>query len=750
MARFLNQIKTYQWIMVVLGTISLLASSVYYFHSFSKSKEYNLDFSSVVIEEGTDYDEVQIRGITLPKGHFALGLGYIASEDCDMYAVLDNEVAVGDVLNSTDGQIVSKTYEFDLTMGTDRGKVDIRCPKGQTISLAYVKIMSDKPIYRDGQIWGILALIAIPVWFIFIYFYGKSEYKFAIIATTMLVVIEVAPFILTHGFYWACDTKGHMMRIEGIYYGLQDGQFPVVICPEWNNSFGQIDVLYPNVFLYIPALFRLMGMSQLGVLKLFTLLIMAASGFVSYLASRTIFKRDWQVMLACFALMIDDMRVHDLMRGGRFGGSLIAEIFWPLLIAGLIDLFFKEGKRWYMLAIGMAGPVCSHVVSASIACIFVFVFVLFNIKKLKDIAVIKGISKSVAFFSMLSLGTIVSFVSFYFTDWGQENLQWCDFVSTLWNISDPFFDKRWISAFTMFIMCTGLLAYIFIRIGKTEFTEIICDKYVMTMYFAGTVMLWMSTDYFPWRLLTKIPAIKYYTNMLQDGFRFLCLAGAVFSLCLPKIIALYIYRTEGSRALKSKIALCSLCALSALAVFNIGKETNKAFNNPSLEKLYYDEVMGDVEYCFEDYLPEGTKSEWYGSDEGYISNEEAVQSFDYVRSGTKTYYSYTNSEEGTYVEFPKFYYKGYVAFDENNNPVELYKGDKNRIRAYLNVTDTPKSIRIMYNVPWYFSITTLVSDIVWIGVIVVLALRLLGWSGFLNEKTVVFKPDSVLFAYNET
>lgn len=131
-----------------------------------------------------------------------------------------------------------------------------------------------------------------------------------------------------------------------------------------------------------------------------------------------------------------------------------------------------------------------------------------------------------------------------------------------------------------------------------------------------------------------------------------------------------------------------------------------------------------MEYQYDDYLPAGTVDEWYESDTGFISDENSVKSLAYEREGTYIFYSYTNTEEGAYVEFPRFYYDGYVAEDEMADPIPVYKGNHNRTRVYLKVTDKPYIIRMWYYVPWYLTLACSVSFGAWISSIMIVVARL--------------------------
>lgn len=725
LAGFYRKFKIYQWIVGIVGTIILLFVGAYYLASFKTAKVYNVDFSTLQEEVVGSEHNISLKGISIPKGTYSLAVGYVAGSECRMNAAMDNDVFFSDVLGVTGGEISSRLYEFELKTGTDRGMITFTSPANDVVSLAFISIASDKHIYNDGLIWGILAFLMIPCLWVAIYFYGRSTHKFSICVVLGLVAVQVLPFIITRGLIQGIDTKAHMMRIEGIYYGLLDGQFPVVVQPEWNNSYGQIGVLYPNVFLYVPAVFRCLGMSQLGVAKLFLLLCVSAGGFISFVASRCIFKRDWQISLASFCFMIDGMRVHDLLTGGRMGGSLLAEIFWPLLIVGLICVFFKNRNKWYILSFGLAGTFCCHVTSASVACIFCAIVGIICIKKFSEEPVRKGLGRAVLLFIGLVLGTAVCFLEFFFSDWGQEQLQWNDFMMTLWNVKAPFEDNRWTSVMVIFMLCVLLMVYIYIRNGREVFKAKVISGYVLPCMIAGAVLLWMSTAYFPWVYLVRIPIVRYYTNMLQSGYRFLSLAGAAFAVCVPELLEVCVLRVEGRRSYESKTVIGICIALIALACVNIGDEEIEYLDSDDKAFVYYDEVVGELEYQLEDYLPAGTKSEWYWSDTGFISDEAAVQSLAYEREGTYVYYSYTNSAKGAYVEFPKFYYDGYVAEDEMAEPVPVFKGDKNRVRVYLKETDTPKIIRLWYHVPWYFTLATSFSLGLWMVSVILLTARLI-------------------------
>ena len=714
-----REYNTACWIICISVSIALATLAIILFAGSARAKSYDVNFEAfreTVDDDGTMH--LELHGLSLRKGSYDMVIGYVSDSPSRIDISLENDNNLSEDLPVTGPAGGVREYKFTITTGTDRGKIFFSHPAGTALDLAYITISSDKPMYYDSIIFGIVLLLLIPCVWIGVYFYLRSTHKISLLVAVGLVVLQMLPFMLQSGLHLGVDTRAHMMRIEGIYYGLLDGQFPVVIYPEWNNSYGQIGILYPNLFLYIPALFRLMGMSQLGACKLFLFLVIAGSALIALASARSIFRREWQITMTLVIICLDDMRLLDLLNDGRIGGALIAEMFYPLIVAGLIEIFYHNRKKWYLIAYGIAGIFCCHIMTSSIVCIAVGLFVLFAIKKFADREVIRAIGRSILLFIGLVFGTIVLFLKFYFTDWGQEKLQWQDFMSTLWPRGRMLDDVRWIYIITIFVMCAIALMIVIIR----KHYDLVRNTYIIPTMSVSVILFLMSTSVFPWGLLRKIPVIDYYTNMLQDSYRFLSLAGCFIAFCLPKLLEFVVMSIEGRRSYESKTTIATCGVIGILSLVSVVFSDYEFFWQ-NQEMLYYDPVVGDVEIQIEDYLPSGTQTEWYVSDTGYLSDEEAIESLAYERAGTYVYYSYTNSKEGAFVEFPRFYYDGYTAEDEMAERVDVFKGDRNRTRVYLKVTDTPAIIRMWYHVPWYLTLANALSLGLWIASVMIVLAR---------------------------
>ena len=478
-------------------------------------------------------------------------------------------------------------------------------------------------------------------------------------------------------------------------------------------------MLYPNIFLYIPAFLRLLGMSQLGVCKLHMIIGTAVFVLIALAAARSIFKREWQIVTCMLLLSFENIRLWDMLYRGRIGGAFIAEMFLPLIAAGLIELIYQNRRKWYLLAFGLAGIVCCHVTTATVAVLAIVLFVLFSVKHYRKRGILRETGYAVLLFGCLILGTAVCFAYFFFGGWGQENLQWRDFVSTLFRLSGTDDALKWISMFVTAVLSAAGFTVLLLR----KRIDLIKNSFVIPMLASATVLLWMSTAAFPWVMLRRIGIIKYYTDMLQSGDRFLSFAACMYAFCLPAIMEAVVMTIEGRRTYASKTTMATIVTVMILTGFNFVFNEYTFFKSPDRKILYHDSIVGEVEFEAEDYLPAGTQTEWYQSDAGYISDEEAVSSLGYERLGTHIYYTYTNSREGAYVEFPQFYYRGYTAEDENGEAVEVICGDRNRTRVYLKTTDSPAQIRLWYKVPFVMTASVIFSLFWWVGSVITVMKR---------------------------
>ena len=107
----------------------------------------------------------------------------------------------------------------------------------------------------------------------------------------MAVVLCAAAFacmpLLWRGVYDGHDLFFHLNRIEGIANGLRNGQFPVRIHSSTLLGYGYAaPEFYPELFLYLPALLRNLGVSLCACVRVFEACIHLATAVSCYLCVR--------------------------------------------------------------------------------------------------------------------------------------------------------------------------------------------------------------------------------------------------------------------------------------------------------------------------------------------------------------------------------------------------------------------------------------------------------------------------------
>lgn len=719
MNRLLNRIKSLsscEILVCAVITLVLIIASFVGMNAYRGAYTHNLNLEAVLETPNEDGSTLySIGGISLPKGIYNTTISYNSDGDVSFATIIKEDGSnIETVLPYTGDAVGTCSFGFELTFPKDSGRFAFVVPKGVNFNIANINILSNKRIYSDGLIWGMLALLLIPIVWITAFYYSRSDRKLIYWLVIASILLTVVPATLPGKLPIGGDIRAHFMRIDGLYFGTLDHQFPVVICPQWNNTYGQLGVLYPSLFLYIAAIFRLLGMSLLGVARLSKIIINTVSCLVFIRCASIIFEKKWMQTVAFLLMTFEYCRMFAMYDGGQMGGALIAKIFIPMIIVGLIDIIYREGKYWYYLSIGMAGVFCSHIVFCVIVCITVVIICLLNISTIIKREYLIRIGKAITLFIPLVLGTYVAFLRYYFTDWSSANLAWSDFVDSLWNVDKAFQDPRWV-----YLIAVYLIVFICLVIIKVSHRSL-GKSYARDMLWTSVIVYWMASSYFPWTMLRKLSFIEYLTDMLQSADRFISINGVLLAFSLPVLLEIVgnTIKNDNKSRLYISASVITMSIISLISDY----DGIRLFWNCGI--FIYDEVLAEVEYTYEDYLPNGTLREYYSSDSGYISDDSIINTYEYSKAGTHVLYKYTAKADGEYVEFPKFYYVGYRVVDENGVLCDFIKGDKNRIRVNLPQTDTIKEVHIKYQVPIILSIAYLFSIIVWLLLYPIIRYRL--------------------------
>lgn len=181
---------------------------------------------------------------------------------------------------------------------------------------------------------------------------GEEEKGVGIfIFCVLLGVTVLASYPLFYGMTGpGHDLNFHLYRIEGIKDGLLSGQFPVRLHPTHNHGYGYISSsLYPELFLYFPALLRLLGASPVAAYHIFVFSINGMTAWIMYVCAKGMARSRYAGLLASVLYTLSTWRAVNLYHRAAVGEAL-AMLFFPLLLYGLYLLLAGDCRKWWVLA----------------------------------------------------------------------------------------------------------------------------------------------------------------------------------------------------------------------------------------------------------------------------------------------------------------------------------------------------------------------------------------------------------------
>ena len=519
-------------------------------------------------------------------------------------------------------------------------------------------------------------------------FSHKDEYKFWTTILIFAALIFSLPYF-SFEFIHKTDTLFHLCRVEGIKEGLLALEIPVRINGYALNGYGTADgIMYPDLFLYIAAFFRILGLSVGLSWNLMWIFMLFAGVFTSWYGFTLWTKNVRAGALA--AILFTGMYIYQIIAGDMVG-QVAATLFMPPALASLV-MILRDGKKSYWLMFALFGTVIfqNHIITMLIFCAMALAICIYYRQAFKNPAQRNAIIKSALFLLLLNIWRIVPFLYFYETVAFQVNHpSWINsFADMNMSLKDTL---RWhiylgfpLIFFTLYFLTKANIkqqrGFLYSSLG-TLFLIIIC------------------TRYFPWRFIEEtFPFVKvlFVVQMQQRflffGIIFLCIyvgsflaekvgdirKNKLYILLLLLFISL-MYSTES--------VVKSLCPQFLPLGYIYSRE--KLETAPSHTEIQEDYLYADVK--FKDLRKEN--GEYYGP----ADYKTDAKIFDAKKQSTRLEFSYVATKD-TKVQVPLFYWKGYEARNEKGERLNLSSGEhrfmevevpKGEGRVYLHYAGLP-------------------------------------------------------------
>ena len=550
--------------------------------------------------------------------------------------------------------------------------------------------------------------------------YGRIEYLYI-----LLLFFVCIP--LFAGFLDGNDTRFHLMRIEGITEGLRMGQFPVKIQPAWYEGYGYgCSVFYGDIFLYIPALLHLAGVSLQGSYQFYVLLVQAATIAVCAYSFLRIFDNRF---IAFFGTVLYTLSVYRLMNMFVRGavGEYTAMIFLPLLAYALTLLLKKEhekqeiSKGSLLLALGMTGILHSHILTAEIVCIMLAFLCAVYIRRVFRKEVFWVFLKAVCLTVLLNLGFLVPFADYMTTGkfnvnainggWRvEQNIQKCG--ASFWQLAKMFYaadskvSPQEMGGIGVNLLLSAVVFLVFWLLFKREEKRGYIWRLAVVSWTVAVMSVFMSTSYFPWEALRKSNVlIRYLVINLQFPWRFCTVASVALSILWCCLLRLVIDKW------KIRAGVLTAGAVTAVGLITAGYFAADTLRMGQSFQAVFAQGIDTMVESGEEYLPVNTVSADFSEDNLYVG--EGITVTARRRSGIRLNIDCVNqSAQDQAMEVPLLYYKGYRASGRTSDGEEIKLdvdcGNNQVVRIYVPA-EFDGQITVDFKEPFYWRIAEAVS-----------------------------------------
>lgn len=514
----------------------------------------------------------------------------------------------------------------------------------------------------------------------------RDRSRFATLIVAAIVIISCIPIMLGFtAFHQVHDTVFHLYRIDGIAQGLRDGQLPVLMQTLQIKGYGYpVSICYGDLFLYIPAVFRLLGFSMHASYGLFIVLINTFCAASTYYVFKRIFGERRVAVLSCALWTLSPYRliIDTYLRGAV--GELLALSFFPIIFYGLYSIIWYQSRGasrfgWLWCAMGVAAIVYSHILSIMMAFLVFFPILVIGLIQNGDKKVLGNIILSAVVCLALSLAFIVPFLDFYSSVEMQVNMQSGiakqSFAYDMavqpaqlfelfpdvqqWSLPGTSLNEMpygigWNLLFAIPLWCT----ICFLPALRSSFSRNAYRFGLLILALVG-VFTWMTTVYFPWKYdsVELIGKLLSVLATIQFPWR---LIGPV-SFLLTILLSLSVSFLSKSRA--NRVTTPLVIAVMALSCVEAGFGATSFLNHSLALGENYSESDLTFGVMNGEYLPANVELEALLNDESVdvVASPGVEVKDEPTNSGTSYRVNIESSADGGLITIPRLMYPQYRA-----------------------------------------------------------------------------------------
>lgn len=464
----------------------------------------------------------------------------------------------------------------------------------------------------------------------------------------------------------------HLLRLIGTDDAIQIGQIPPIIAQNYCNAAGYaMNLFYPGLATYMPLLIKIFTPTYAIALKVFGVICIILSGITMYKFASEVTNKKVVALFTAILYIIAPYKLANVYI--RYAiGEFIAAIFIPLVFLGIYNLFNKDGKKHYYIAIGATGLLLSHTISTLYTAIFCIIYILFFVKKLKEKEVIKKCAINTIFTLLMSIMFLLPMFE------ATQTAKYSIMVDNIMGTNGVYTSENTIQ-FSQFIQDIGeengttfiiglpmLLLFIFSIYGMFKVNKKWKEVYIVFLIFS-IVSIIMCTKFFPWSYMPNLMCKLQYPWRMLGYFIF-------FASLLSAINLQIIIEKVNSKNLKVTIA-----TIATLIMVFSGIQTVSGFIQRDKQKSVEYSTLKNIDEIYENNVIENKKISHMQINREYLPYKALILQNTYMKEREDRIYilqgnaqisneeknnlkltaNINNVSENTIIEFPYIFYPGY-------------------------------------------------------------------------------------------
>ena len=510
-----------------------------------------------------------------------------------------------------------------------------------------------------------------------------SKYIFTFVMTCILMFPYFKGFLpIEH------DTFFHVSRIEQLSLSIREGNFFPAIYPYENAGYGYGSPLfYSDVFLIVPSLLHILGLSLVRCYQMSVFAATWISGLTMFHLAQKITKRKDAAAIATCAYLFSNYHITDIYVRGALGEVFSLAVL-PVLLEGLYECLYEKNTRSYTLCIGLTALALCHNLTFLFGVVLCILFFVIRIHAVDQKIFLYMFSNIMIAFLLTLFFTIPmieqlkaqKMILHYYGTSGNLGRYAMDFWQyfankTVFGLAgnDIEHDRTMLENVGYFLTFAPLL-YIFAKEKKAVIT---------TLCILGYIMILLPSSIIPWQSLSVFSIIQFPWRLNTLGILLLSIPAAYGIVSLSR---------------KKGISLICILILSIECIYHVLPVTKRAFGmhaemtwqdvlDGTIIDPYFSAYYVRVELAGGDYLPLYSP-DFRGRERRIRDENDADTGISFMEENHCL--SFTVNQLHETIRLPLTYYKGYQVYllqEEKKIPVNTFE-DKGMVSIHPKQSGT--------------------------------------------------------------